>query len=61
MRPLEDRLTFVEGRVREQNIMQGKLETGLAALRDGMNRRFNAVNARFDRVDARFSRAADAQ
>lgn len=55
MRAFEERLTFVEGQVREHTVMIEHIGREIAGLRGDMNRRFDAVDRRFDAVDHRLT------
>jgi uncharacterized coiled-coil protein SlyX len=54
MRAVEERLTYLEGRSREQQVMVDQLGREVANLRNDMNRGFEAVDRRFEAVDRRF-------
>jgi uncharacterized coiled-coil protein SlyX len=54
MRAVDERLSYLEGRSREQQVMVDGLGQEVANLRTDMNRGFEAVDRRFEAVDRRF-------
>ena len=53
---IEERVAFLDGRVREQSDTMNDLREQFRALRDQMDRRFEHVDARFDAMDKRMSK-----
>ena len=53
---IDERVAFLDGRVREQSDTMNDLREQFRALRDQMDRRFEHVDARFDAIDKRMGK-----
>lgn len=53
---IEERVAFLDGRVREQSDTMNDLREQFRAVRDQMDRRFEHLDARFDAIDKRMSK-----
>jgi uncharacterized coiled-coil protein SlyX len=56
MRAVEERLTYLEGRSREQQVMVDELGREVANLRKDMNRGFDSLGRRLEILDERVGR-----